>query len=274
VTSPSTGFPYLDRRLDDPGSILALAHRGGALHPGLVGLENTLAAFEHAAAMGYEYVETDLHATSDGVLVAFHDDILDRVTDGAGRLADHTWHELSELRIGGTQPIPRFVDLLDALPGVRFNLDLKAPGATEPLVRLIAERDLADRVNVGSFSEPTIRRFRRLAGPRVSTAAGKVGTALHRYAPFGSHLVGILGDSGAVFQVPLDAIGRRLVTREFVEQAHARRKHVHVWTIDDEAVMEELIDLGVDGIVTDRTDVLKDVLLRRNQWREPHGPAL
>jgi glycerophosphoryl diester phosphodiesterase len=274
VTAPRTGFPYLDRRLDEPGSILALAHRGGALHPDLVGLENTLAAFEHAARLGYEYVETDLHATSDGVLVAFHDDILDRVTDGTGRLSDHTWHELSVLKIGGTQPIPRFVDLLDALPGVRFNLDLKAPGATEPLVRLIGERGLTDRVNVGSFSEPTIRRFRRLAGPGVATAAGKIGTALHRYAPFGSHLVGLFGDSGAVFQVPLDAVGRRLVTRQFVEQAHARGKHVHVWTIDDEAVMEELIDLGVDGIVTDRTDVLKDVLERRNQWREPHGPAL
>ncbi|HOI03614.1 MAG TPA: glycerophosphodiester phosphodiesterase family protein, partial [Dermatophilaceae bacterium] len=110
-----------------------LAHRGGASHPANVGIENTLAAFATAVDLGYRFLETDVHATADGRLVAFHDEHLDRVTDRAGAIAELPWSEVAAARIAGSQPIPSLDDLLDAFPEARINIDIKAPGAVVPL---------------------------------------------------------------------------------------------------------------------------------------------
>src|SRR5690242_6897958 len=130
-TSPVTGFAYLDSVLDQPGSVIAMAHRGGALHPEIPGTENTLHAFRHAAALGYHYLETDVHATSDGVLLAFHDPALDRVTDTQGLLARLTADEVRTARIAGEHAVPTMAELLEELPGCRFNIDLKSSSAVQ-----------------------------------------------------------------------------------------------------------------------------------------------
>ena len=260
-----TGFPYLDEPRE-AGEVVALAHRGGARHPDLVGLENTLVAFRHAARLGYRYLETDVHATSDGHLVAFHDEVLDRVTDRTGRIVDLALADVSRARIGGTEPVPLLADLLEELPAARFNIDLKAPTAVGPLADLLRRTRSHDRVCVGSFTERTLRRFRREAGRPVLTTTGILAVAAEAFAPFPRTAARLLRDTGAVHQAPHRHRGLRVVDRRFVERAHAAGRHVHVWTVDDRAEMEHLLDLGVDGLITDRTDVCKEVLVERGLW--------
>ncbi|WP_309485575.1 glycerophosphodiester phosphodiesterase family protein, partial [Streptomyces sp. WELS2] len=158
MTTPAPRHPYLDH----PGPI-AFAHRGGAAD----GLENTVAQFRRAVELGYRYIETDVHATADGRLVAFHDATLDRVTDGAGRIADLPWAEVRHARVAGREPVPLFEELLETFPGVRWNVDVKAEPALRPLLELVERANAWDRVCVGSFSEARVLRAQRLAGPRL-----------------------------------------------------------------------------------------------------------
>jgi glycerophosphoryl diester phosphodiesterase len=266
VTRPHTGLPYLDAGRDQPGAVLAFAHRGGARHPDLVGLENTLLAFEHATRLGYTYLETDVHTTRDGVLLAFHDDALERVTGTPGTLATASYDELAGALIGGREPIPRMADLLEHLPEARFNIDLKSEAAVAGLAGLVEATRAHDRVCVGSFSERRLGRFRRLVSRRVATSYGPVGVGLQRFGP-AALAEAVLRGRGDALQVPHHLRGVRIVTAGFVARAHAAGRPVHVWTVDDPDEMERLLDLGVDGLMTDRTDVLRDVLVRRGQWR-------
>jgi glycerophosphoryl diester phosphodiesterase len=268
VPRPLTGLPFLDAGRDE-GAVLAFAHRGGARHPEIVGLENTLVAFEHAVKLGYTYLETDVHATSDGVLLAFHDRVLDRVTGTPGSIVKTSYDELRGILIGGREPIPRMADLLEHLPSARFNIDLKSDVAVRLLAELVEATGVHDRVCVGAFSDRRLRAFRRLVSRPVATSYGPVGVGLSRYAPQGL-AARVLAGGGDALQVPHRAHGMRILTRAFLARAHAAERPVHVWTVDDPEEMELLLDLGVDGLMTDRTDVLREVLQRRGQWLE--GP--
>lgn len=254
-----------------PGRVLAFAHRGGAYHPEIEGLENTLAAFRHAAGLGYDYLETDVHLTADGVLLAFHDEVLDRVTDQQGAVRDLTLADVRRARIGGREEVPTLVDLLDAFPQARFNIDIKSDDAVEPLAILVRERELWDRVLIGSFSRRRIRRFRALTDGRVPTAADPWQVVAWRLSP-SARLARLVAGSGfAAFQVPHRRGRFVVVTPGLVRRAHAAGLQVHVWTIDDPAEMHALLDRGVDGLFTDRTDLLKDVLQGRGQWWSAQG---
>lgn len=255
----ASDFPYFDA----PGPI-GLAHRGGAKLPANLRLENTMAAFREAVRLGYRYLETDVHATSDGTLLAFHDLRLDRVTSGTGRIARLTYAQVREALIDGTEEIPLLAHLLEEFPDARINIDVKAPGAIEPLARVILDHNAIERVCVGSFSDRRLRAVRRLLGPRLATAAGPTEVASLRFVP--DRLAAWLRSPAPVLQVPTGLLGGRrldLVTPALVERVHAMGKHVHVWTIDDEAEMHRLFDLGVDGIVSDRIDTLAQVLAER-----------
>lgn len=267
VTTPSTGRAYLDEVLDQPGSVLAFAHRGGAYHPEIEGLENTLEAFQHAVQLGYTHLETDVHVTADGALLAFHDDVLDRVTDRKGPIGSLRLAEVREARIGGRAEIPALADLWDALPGCRFNVDLKSDGAVRPLADFISARQAHDRILVGSFSHRRVREFRRLTEGRVATAASSVEIVAAITAPHLAAARAVVAGADA-FQVPHRRRGVPVATRHLVERAHRLGMHVHVWTIDRPEEMRELLDRGVDGLFTDRTDTLKSVLRERGQWRE------
>lgn len=269
MTSPRTGRPFLDAALDPPGSVLAFAHRGGAGHPDVAGLENTVAAFEHASALGYRYLETDVHVSLDGVLLAFHDEVLDRVTDATGEVARLRYDEIRRARIGGREPIPTLAEVVEAVPGdTRLNIDLKSVGAVHALADFIAARGLQDRVLVGCFSRQRMRQFRRLTAGTVATSANPSEVAAFLGAPTLA-----LARSAArgfdALQVPRHRAGVPVTTARLVRRAHAVGKHVHVWTIDDAEEMRQLLALGVDGLVTDRTDVLRSVLVEAGRWREP-----
>nr|WP_183594731.1 glycerophosphodiester phosphodiesterase family protein [Nocardioides soli] len=266
VTAPRTGYAYLDAVLDHPGGVLAFAHRGGAYHPEVEGLENTLAAFRHAAGLGYHYLETDVHVTRDGVLLAFHDSVLDRVTDHRGEIGALSHAEVRGALVGGRESVPSLAELFDAFPDARFNIDLKSDGAVPALAEFIAARDAWDRVLVGSFSRRRTARFRRLTHGRVPTCATPAEIAAFRLLP--ARLAGLLARNAAALQIP-HRRGRLVVaTAGLVRRAHAAGRHVHVWTIDTADEMRVLLDRGVDGLFTDRTDILKAVLVERGQWRE------
>ncbi|QEV16971.1 glycerophosphodiester phosphodiesterase [Streptomyces alboniger] len=247
--------PYLDH----PGP-LALAHRGGAAD----GLENTAAAFRRAVGLGYRYIETDVHATADGRLVAFHDATLDRVTDAAGRIADLPWSEVRHARVAGSEPVPLFEELLETFPEVRWNVDVKAESALLPLLDLIRRTGSWDRICVGSFSEARVARAQRIAGPRLATSLGTRGVAALRLWSYG--VPAAPRPSAVCAQVPETHGGIRVVDHRFVRAAHARGLQVHVWTVNDAERMAALLDLGVDGVVSDHIETLREVLTDRGSW--------
>jgi glycerophosphoryl diester phosphodiesterase len=253
-------FPFLDW----PGPV-AFAHRG-AHGPDVPGgaTENTMAAFEAAVSLGYRYVETDAHVTADGVVVAFHDDHLDRVTDRTGAIAELPWSAVSEARVGdGDDRVPLMEDLLTAWPDVRVNIDPKHDEAVGPLAEVVRRTGTLDRVCFGAFSDKRLARLRALLGERACTSMGPRQVAKLVAAGRGLPVGRV---AGACVQVPTHHKDRPLVTERFVAAAHDRGLPVHVWTIDDPAEMARLLDLGVDGLMTDRPDVLRDVLRARDAW--------
>ena len=228
--------------LDHPGPI-PFAHRGGAGEwP-----ENTMTAFEGAVRLGYRYVETDVHVTSDGALLAFHDDVLDRVTDHEGDIAKLPWEVVRTARVGGREPIPLLEELLGTFPDLRVNID----------------HDAVDRVCIGSFSGKRVAELQKALGPRLCTALGPKAVrrlvVASRGIPMGRF-------RQPCAQVPPARGSVAIVNQRFLDAAHKRGIAVHVWTIDDAMEMERLLDLGVDGIMTDRPAVLRAVLEGRDQW--------
>jgi glycerophosphoryl diester phosphodiesterase len=262
VTPSRRHYPFLDH----PGP-LAFAHRGGARYAPNVGIENSMAAFANAVELGYRYLETDVHATADGVLVAFHDDTLDRVTDRAGKIGDLPYAEVAKARIGGREPIPTLEEVLGTWPEIRVNIDVKEENAIRPLAEAVVKTVAHDRVCVSSFSGHRVKAVRRLLGPRVVTGLAPVGVALLAL-PLPHVLTRLLMSHAPCVQVPVGYAGIRLMTPAYVERAHAVGKKVHVWTIDDADQMNTLLDMGVDGLITDRIDILRDVLTARGQWAE------
>jgi glycerophosphoryl diester phosphodiesterase len=264
----SPAYEYLDH----PGPI-PFAHRGGPAD----GLENSMPAFERAVDLGYRYLETDARATADGVLLAFHDPALDRVTDRTGVVERLPYAEVARARIGGVAPIPRLEDLIAAWPGTRLNIDVKAESAIGPLTRALHRTAAWDRVCVTSFSSRRLRhvraRMRVLAGREVCTALGPRGVAALRAQSltpaYARPLTGFLRAVAAVApcaQVPYRLGRSPFVTPRLVESAHALGLKVHVWTVNDAAEMERLLDLGVDGIMTDDLETLRDVMKARGLW--------
>ncbi|MCD2194946.1 glycerophosphodiester phosphodiesterase [Actinomycetospora endophytica] len=251
----------------------AFAHRGW--HVGdLAGLENTLAAFRRARDEGYSYVETDVHATRDGVLVVHHDATLRRVAGHPGVLRAMEWADVAPVRVRGREKLPRLEEALEALPGMRFNVDLKSPGALRPMLELLERDDVAERVAVASTDEGRLRAVRQRFGDRVVTgvsarAALSLRTrsvlprAISRHVPVGGDLA----------QLPVRFGGLPVVDATSLRAAHAAGLEVHVWTVDRASEMHRLLDLGVDGLMTDRPDLLRDVLAVRGAW-EAAPPAV
>jgi glycerophosphoryl diester phosphodiesterase len=259
--------------LDWPQPI-AFAHRGGAGdHP-----ENTLPAFAAAVALGYRYLETDVHVTADGVVMAFHDDVLDRVTDRSGPISAHSAEFVEGADAGyaftpdggrtfphrgGGIHAPRLDALLDAWPDVRVNIDPKSDDVVTPLVEVLRRHDAFDRVCVGSFSDARIAKVRALSGDRICTSMGPRAIAA-AWAACRSGRIPRLGAD--CVQIPVGVRGVRLVTPILLRAAHRSDLPVHVWTIDDESEMNRLLDLGLDGLMTDRIATLRAVMQRRGVW--------
>jgi glycerophosphoryl diester phosphodiesterase len=252
---PTARHPFFDHPWP-----MALAHRGGAEE----GPENTMAAFENAVTLGFRCIETDVQVTRDGVPLVFHDERLERMTDRTGAVSELTWEELRGPRILGREPIPRLEELLHAWPGVRYVIEPKSDQAVGPLADAIRRTGVLDRVCIGSFSDKRITRMRDLLGPELCTSLGRRGVLRLRLASLGLP-VGDFVEAAA--QVPVSYRGLPVVDRQLLATAQKRGLRVQVWTVNQESEMERLIDLGVDGIITDRPATLKAVLSRRGLWQ-------
>jgi glycerophosphoryl diester phosphodiesterase len=210
-------------------------------------------------------VETDVHATADGVPVVFHDRDLRRLTGRPDAVEALTWADLSTVRVGGAGAVPRLDDVLAAWPDIRFNIDLKAPGVVEPAVSVVRAAGASARVLLASFSDRRLAEARALAGPSIATSLGQGGVARLRLASWAGRRRR-LPESVVAAQVPVRAGRLTVVDKTFLEYAHGLGLQVHAWTIDDPQEMHRLLDLGVDGIMTDRVDVLRAVYQQRSVW--------
>lgn len=253
---PYRDVPYLlNSRPGAPGTVdlhhspLAFVHRGGD-----PARENTMAAFEDAVAMGYRYLEIDVRTSSDGVLVVFHDEALDRITDGTGPLSEKTWQELAALRLRSSgEPLLRFDELLTRWDDVHLNVDLKDGASVEEFARLVEAHGAHDRVLAASFNDARRHRVRRALSRRVATSGGWAVTAMIvLLGPLG--LMQRLGRRSTEIdcvQVPISQGRIRVVTPGFVRRCHRAGLQVHVWVVDEPAEMRRLLDMGVDGLMTD-----------------------
>ena len=239
-----------------------LAHRGLALEAP----ENTLLAFAHAVALGVTHLETDVHGSADGVAMISHDPDLTRLAGRTARVGHLTSHELRRIQLGAGQGFCSLADALDAFPDARFNIDIKSADAVAGAVAAIRDARATDRVLVGSFSPARrLAVVRQLPGVATSIssrgAIAAVGSA--RAAGGLPALRRILRDVQAV-QLPLSVLRMPTMTPRTIAAFHAADVEVHAWTINDEPTMHRLLDLGVDGLVSDRADLAMGVLAARS----------
>lgn len=245
---------------------IAFAHRGGASDAP----ENTMPAFQRAIDLGYIYLETDVHATRDGVLLAFHDDDLSRTCGRPGLISELNYSEVSQARVNGTEPIPLLDDLLSTWPEAHLNIDCKSDQALKPLADRLAKsiwsNDIFERVCIGSFSDKRLVALREQFGAKLCTSMGprevtklRLGSWVRRTGKF---------QNVHAAQVPVSQGPLTIVDKSFITAAHKADIQVHVWTIDDPFEINRLLDLGVDGIMSDRPAILKKIMVERNCW---HG---
>lgn len=248
--------PYLET-----SKPIAFAHRGGTS----AAPENSMRAFQHAVDLGYRYLETDVHATADGHVVAFHDNDLQRTCGSSLKIAEATIDELDSARIDGTDPIPMLTEILNAWPEVNLNIDCKSDAVVAPLIQQLRSSKCLDRVCIGSFSDKRLARIREEFGSSVCTSMGprEVATLVmstHARVPIRPTRHAL------VAQIPVQQGPIPVVTKRTVQRAHDLGLFVHVWTIDDPQEIGRLLDLGADGIMSDDTIALRDVFSARGIW--------
>lgn len=244
---------------------LALSHRGFSVD----GLENSMVAFEVAVDLGFGYLEIDVRTSRDGVVMVFHDELLDRVCDAEGPLAERTLDELNKVRINGVEPIPTLEAVLTRWPDLKLNIDLKDDASVEPFVQLVERLGAHDRVLVASFSDRRRRRTLNLLSRPVASSAGQVSSALiWLLSPLGlAKRVARLARADCL-QMPVQHAGVTVMTSRFIRRCRAAGLPVHVWTVNETDAMERLLTLGggVDGLVSDRADRLAETMRRRGHW--------
>ena len=238
---------------------LAFAHRGGnEFAP-----ENSFRAFKSAVDIGYKYLETDVHLTKDGFLIAFHDDTLDRVTDKSGLIRDLTLSEIKKAKIAGTDEIPLLSELLNSFTDCFFNIDCKVDETVQPLINLINNKDFINRVCIGSFSQKRINFIRKSLGKDVKTSMGPAEVILSKFLSYTS-----LGYNfkSSYTSIPIKRYGINLLEERNINYLKSNNQKVIAWTINDEDQMKMLINIGVDGIMTDNLTLLKKVLIEESLW--------
>lgn len=241
---------------------LAIAHRGGAMLEENLGKENSLEAFANAAALGYDYIETDLRTTRDGEVFAFHDPDLKRVFGKDLQFRDLTAEDVRSLRLADDARIVTLGELLFEFPDVVFNIDFKDATGIPRGLDYISTHEAHDRVVVASFAHAHLQQVRS-ADPQVLTTASQREVARLRFG------MGLAKQARPLaLQIPERHAGIKVLTPRLIRKVHERGMQVHVWTVDDPRDMNRLLDSGVDGIITDRPDILKQVLMDRNQWSE------
>ena len=249
---------HIHRYLNSDNPV-AIAHRGGSY----LGSENTMEAFENAINMGFKFLETDIQITRDKKLIAFHDNTLNRVTDHKGYIINKTWNELKKTKVAGKFNIPLLSDIFYNWPEINLNIDPKNNASISTLIEFLKENNFFDRVCIGSFSGKRLETLRKIFGSSLCTSAGPLEVLKLKLSSLNLRKFKI--DANCV-QVPLKYFEIKIIDRNFINYCHELNLKVHVWTINEIKEMEELLDLGVDGIMSDNLEGLKTVLTKRNLW--------
>ncbi len=268
-----TAQPAADKPFFDQEGVMVMAHAGGkGLWP-----DNTLFAMQQSAALGVDVLEMDIHATQDGIIVVRHDDTVDAFTEGTGKIKEMTFAEIRQLDAGydwtpddgATYPfrgqgihIPSLEEILTAFPNMKLNIEIKQqePSIAEAFCQLLRTHDMVDQVLIGSFHQVAIQEF-RTACPEVATSG--VESEIRLFFGLNTAYLGAIYQTPAeAFQVPEYSGGLHVVTPRFVKGAQRQNIAVHVWTVNEMADMERLVDMGVDGIITDYPDRLLAILGR------------
>jgi glycerophosphoryl diester phosphodiesterase len=269
LARPIPHHPYFE-----PDKFLVIAHRGGRS----LGPENTIYTFKRALDLGVDVLEMDLQITRDDALVILHDRKVNRTTNGKGRVADFTLAELKKLDAGfrwspdnsNSFPlrdkgitIPTLAEVFRAFPDTRMNIEIKSSqvNTIQDFCRTIRDHGMAENVMVACFDSGKLGEFRSVC-PEVATSAG-ASEAVMFYWLQRTQLESAYSPSAHALQIPEAYRDRQITTRRFLDAAHARNMRVHVWTINDTESMQRLIDLGVDGIMTDYPDRLIKILKTR-----------
>ena len=251
---------------------VAIAHRGSrVLWP-----ENTDMSFQGVYELGYRHFETDLHITADGALVCMHDPTVDRTTESAGRVEHRTLEQLQSLDAGYRHEsaegftyrdsgarIPTLAWLLTTFPDTSVVVDMKSDGLAEHLAALVDDLGAHERLIVGSFSDSRLAEFRAITGGRVATSVGAIRARMWVLA---SRVGRGAGGEASALQLPTHVRGVRIIDQRLVDAAHGVGIQVHAWTVNTVTEMTRLLELGVDGLITDRPDLLKDLLVERGEW--------
>ncbi|MDO5034939.1 MAG: glycerophosphodiester phosphodiesterase [Actinomycetaceae bacterium] len=251
---PRKGFP------------LVIAHRGGAeLAP-----ENSWESFETCNDLGFNYVESDAHLTADGKVVLIHDPVLERVSNGFGAVATHTWEELQGVTVNGSKYGPVLLeDVLASFPNMRLNLDAKEEAVWKPMIDVIRRQGATDRVLLASFNSSRLERIRAYA-PEIQTSIGQAEAA----RLFGAVHLGIdrfVSRSNwplrgiVAAQVPLTAWRVPIVTKRFVYEAHRLGLAVHVWTLNEPGEIVRALEAGADGIISDNPVLAREIIKARGR---------
>jgi glycerophosphoryl diester phosphodiesterase len=269
IATPAPDHPFFDQFEAYP---LVIAHAGSELYP-----SDTLYALEQYADMDVDILEMDVHMTKDRHIILIHDDTVDRTTDGTGDVSEMMLAELQSLDAGyywtkdegKTYPfrgqgimIPTLEEVLQTFPDYPMIIEIKQnnPSIEQNLCNLLQEHKMGEKVMVPSFSDSTMERFRQ-ACPEVATAASSGEVRNFVYQNF-ALIAGTISPKYYALQVPEDRDGIPIVTRLLLFFANWRNVQVHIWTINDPQEMQRFIDMGVHGIMTDRTDLLLEILGR------------
>lgn len=270
TSKPAPVHDYYARIQSRP---LVIAHQGGdGLWPG-----DTMFAFQNAADLGVDVLEMDVHITRDGVLVLMHDETVDRTTNGTGEIESMTLDELKQLDAGYdwspddgvTFPfrgqgitVPTLEEVFAAFPDMRMTIEIKKTNATmtAPFCQLIREYEMQAKVLVASFHDERLKEFRAEC-PEVATSSAKNETTVFVLMTK-VFLGGFYSPAFHSLQVPEKSSGITVMTEAFVKASHARNLAVEPWTINDEETMRQFIAWGVDGIITDRPDIMLEILGR------------
>jgi glycerophosphoryl diester phosphodiesterase len=259
------------RDIDRP---LVIAHQGGdGIWPG-----DTMLAFEKAVGIGSDVLEMDAHITKDGQIVLMHDEKVDRTTDGTGLIEDLTLKELKQLDAaykwsnddGKTFPyrgqgiqVPTLNELFQKFPQIRYVIEIKLTQnpIDKPLCDLIRKHNMQNKVVIASFHDVAMQNFRRTC-PEVATSASR--GEVTKFVLLGKvFLSGLVAPQYQSIQPPYDpkeSMNIPIMTKRFIREAHAKNLKVEPWTVDDPELMQQYIEWGVDGIMTDRPDLMIDVL--------------
>jgi len=239
--------------------IIPIAHRGASLLAG----ENSFEAFKKANDLGYKLLETDVHGSKDGTAYIFHDESLQRLTGDNKKIYNLRDRDIDSIKINNSTIIPRLSDIFEELPSNFFNLDAKTWQAVAPMAQTIKQTQFQSKVCIGSFNNSRINKILKELGPETCHSMGTSSVLKFYFSAYSGFK---LDFSAQCIQLPIAQFGISLMTQNIIRHAKRLNIKIHFWTVNDAPTIKKLIDLNVNGIMTDDCVLLRKIMLEHGKW--------